>query len=112
MKSPSRLLAALAVALLLAGPALAADADSFELVIKDHRFIPDRIEVPAGKKMNLVIKNQDAGPEEFESYDLKREKVVKGGQEIRIIVGPLSPGEYKFIGEYHEDTAKGVLVAK
>ena len=35
-----------------------------------------------------------------------------GGQEIRIIVGPLSPGEYKFIGEYHEDTAKGVLVAK
>ena len=112
MKSPSRLFAALAVALVLAGPARAADAETFELVIKDHRFIPDRIEVPAEKKVTLLVRNLDASPEEFESYDLKREKVVKGGQEIRVIVGPLSPGEYKFVGEYHEDTAKGVLVAR
>ncbi len=58
------------------------------------------------------MKNQDKTPEEFESGDLKREKVVKAGQEIRITVGPLKAGEYKFVGEYHEDTAKGVLVAK
>lgn len=96
----------------LAAPAVAADADTFEIVIKDHRFAPDRLDIPADKKITLVVKNQDATVEEFESHDLKREKVVAGGREIRIVLGPLKAGEYKFFGEYHEDTAKGVLVAK
>lgn len=103
--------ASLAAGLLLAAPAHAADGD-VEIVIKDHRFIPDRVEVPAGQKVTLVIKNQDSGPEEFESHDLKREKIVAGGKEIRVVIGPLKPGEYKFFGEYHEATAKGVVVVK
>jgi hypothetical protein len=91
---------------------MAAEPATFELVLKDHRFTPDRLEVPAGEKIALVVKNQDPTPEEFDSHDLKREKVVKGGQEIRVLVGPLAAGEYKFAGEYNEKTAKGVLVAK
>lgn len=103
--------AALAATLSLA-QAQAAEPDTFEIAIKDHRFSPDRIEVPAGKKITLVVRNEDATPEEFESHDLKREKVVAGGKEIRVVVGPLKAGEYKFVGEYHEDVAKGVVVAK
>ncbi|HTH17028.1 MAG TPA: cupredoxin domain-containing protein [Magnetospirillum sp.] len=95
---------------LAATPALA--ADSYELVIKDHRFVPDRLEIPANTKVELLVKNQDPSPEEFESHDLKREKVIKGNSEAKVLVGPLQPGEYKFIGEYNEATAKGVLVAK
>jgi plastocyanin len=91
--------------------ALAAD-DTVTLTIKDHRFEPARLEVPAGKKFNLVVKNLDATPEEFESHDLKREKVIAGKGQATITIGPLKPGTYKFVGEYHEKTAQGQMVAK
>ena len=91
--------------------ALAAD-DSFTLTIKDHRFDPSRLDVPAGKKLKLVVKNLDATPEEFESHDLKREKVIAGKGQATIAIGPLKPGTYKFVGEYHESTAQGQIVAK
>lgn len=92
-------------------PALAAE-DSFTVVIQDHRFEPSRLEVPAGKKLKLLVKNLDPTPEEFESHDLKREKVIPGNSQITIIIGPLKPGSYKFVGEYHESTAQGQIVAK
>lgn len=90
---------------------LAAD-DTFTLTIKDHRFDPAQLEVPAGKKLKLVVKNLDPTPEEFESHDLKREKVIAGKGQATITLGPLKPGTYKFAGEYHESTAQGQLVAK
>jgi plastocyanin len=95
----------------LSGRALAQDA-ALVLTIKDHRFEPAELQVPAGKKIRLLVKNVDATPEEFESPDLKREKVIPGKSEATIIFGPLKPGIYKFIGEFHESTAKGSVVAK
>jgi plastocyanin len=103
---------AAALALFAATAAHAEDEASFELIIKDHKFQPARLEVPANKKVTLVVKNQDSTPEEFESKELKREKVIAPGKQVPVMVGPLKPGEYKFFGEYHEDTAQGVLVAK
>jgi hypothetical protein len=104
------LLIALGAGLPSAG-AVAAD-DTFTVVIKEHRFDPDQLEVPAGKKFKLVVKNLDATPEEFESHDLKREKIIAGKGQATIIIGPLKPGAYKFVGEYHESTAQGQIVAK
>ena len=103
----------LALAILLSGSlaAFAQDAD-FAIAIKDHKFSPDRIEVPAGKKVKLVVDNQDATPEEFESHPLKVEKVIPGKSKATIYVGPLKAGEYKFVGEFNEKTAQGVIVAK
>ena len=82
------------------------------ITIKDHRFSPDRIELPAGKKVKLIVENKDATPEEFESEALKIEKVIPGNSKATIYVGPLKAGEYKFVGEFNEKTAKGVIVAK
>jgi plastocyanin len=93
------------------GGALAQDA-AFTLTIKDHRFEPAELQVPAGKKVRLLVKNLDATPEEFESHDLKREKVIPGKSEATIIIGPLKPGTYKFVGEFHESTAKGSIIAR
>jgi plastocyanin len=87
-------------------------ADEFTLVIKDHRFEPAEITVPAGKKIKLIVQNQDATPEEFESHSLNREKVIAGKSSASIFIGPLKPGTYPFVGEYNEKTAKGVIVAK
>lgn len=95
---------------LIASPALA--ADEFTIVIKDHKFNPATLEVPAGKKIKLTVDNQDATPEEFESYDFHREKIIGGNSKAVIFVGPLKKGEHKFFGEFNMKTAQGVLVAK
>jgi plastocyanin len=92
--------------------AFAAGEPEFNVVIEGHKFVPDRIEVPAGQKVRLLVENKDATPEEFESGALKIEKVIPGKSRATIFVGPLKAGEYKFVGEFNEKTAKGVIVAK
>lgn len=93
-------------------PVSVADEATFELKIHNHRFEPETVTVPANKRVRLVVRNADATPEEFESYRLNREKVIPGGGTAIIYVGPLDPGTYPFIGEFHEATAKGRIVAK
>ncbi len=83
----------------------------FELSIKDHQFTPAELKVPAGAKIKLVVSNLDSSPEEFESHSLNREKIIAGKSKANIYVGPLKPGKYSFVGEFHEDTARGVIVA-
>lgn len=92
-------------------PALAAEAE-FGLVIRDHRFEPAELRVPAGRKVRLVVQNLDATAEEFESHDLNREKMIAPGAKVGIFVGPLAPGRYSFFGEFNERTARGVVIAE
>jgi len=92
-------------------PAMAT-ADEYTVVIKNHMFIPDRIEVTAGQKHRLIVLNQDATPEEFESYELNREKVVAGHSKIVVFLPPLETGEYPFFGEFNPDTAQGRIIVK
>ena len=87
-------------------------ADDLTLTIRDHRYDPQELTVPANTKVKLVVKNLDATPEEFESFDLNREKVVGAGAQIEVFVGPLEPGKYEFFGDFHQDTARGHLIAK
>lgn len=92
-----------------------ANADSppeFTLRIKDHLFYPSELVVPANQKIRLLIINEDPTPEEFESYELNREKVILGGRRTVIFVGPLRPGTYSFFGEFNMSTAQGVLIAE
>lgn len=105
------LIVAAGVVSAFSGAALAGEPE-VSLVIKDHRFIPEEVAVPAGQKVKLSIENQDSTPEEFESHELRREKVISGHSSATIWVGPLKPGTYPFVGEFHEATAKGRIVAK
>jgi high-affinity iron transporter len=102
---------ALALTLAMGRPAHAGD-DLPTVEFRDHRFVPDRIEVPAGVKFRLTVKNTDSTADEFESTDLNREKLVPPGQTITVFLGPLDPGTYHFFGDFHQDTARGVIVAK
>ena len=92
--------------------ALAQELDTFTIVIRNHQFEPVETIIPAGKKVKLIIDNQDPTPEEFESHDLNREKVISGGKQGIVFVGPVKKGTYKFVGEFHEATAKGVIIAQ
>ena len=82
------------------------------LTIKDHQFQPSELTIPAGTKSKLRIENQDATPEEFDSYALDREKVITGHSSATIFIGPLDAGRYPFIGEFHSATAQGVIIAQ
>jgi len=82
------------------------------LEIRDHLFIPSELVVPANTKVKLVVYNRDPTPEEFESYELNREKVIVGGQRAIIFIGPLAPGEYLFFGEFNPKTAQGKVIAR
>jgi hypothetical protein len=107
-------LAALALATVVSGigPAVADEQPERTIVIKDHHFDPAVVEIPANARVKLVIDNQDETPEEFESLELRREKIVPGNSKAIIWIDPLPAGEYGFFGEFHEETAQGTLIAK
>ncbi|WP_297900698.1 cupredoxin domain-containing protein [Metallibacterium sp.] len=89
--------------------AVAAEPPSFRLAIVNHRFQPATLTIPANTKVKLVVENRDATPEEFESNDFDREKVILPNSSAVIFVGPLRPGQYRFFGEFNPATAQGVL---
>ena len=106
------LMAVTALTLPIAG-AWAADAPpEIPLVIEKNRFQPDEIRVKAGTPFVLVVTNKDVTPEEFESKELRIEKVIPGGKTLKIRVRALKAGTYPFVGEYHEKTAKGRIIAE
>jgi hypothetical protein len=108
----NRLLPVLAIGFLaIAAPAIAAEPE-MALSIKDHRFEPAELKVPAGQRIRLVVHNQDRTPEEFESHSLNREKIIPGGAKATLYIGPLKPGRHEFFGEYNPTTAKGAVVAE
>ena len=83
-----------------------------DIYSKDHKFSPSVVELPQGRKIIITVHNQDPTIEEFESIELKREKIVLGNSETKIILAPLKPGEYKFFGDFHQDTAQGKIIIK
>ena len=83
-----------------------------QIEIRDHLFFPSTVEIPANQKIRLFIINNDPTPEEFESYELNREKVIPGNSKTVIFIGPLAPGEYPFFGEFFPKTAQGKVFAR
>lgn len=107
-----RVIVAIGLVAILAMGAAAARADDYVLTIKDHRFNPTEIKVPANKRVQITVINDDPTPEEFESHEMKVEKVIPGKSKGVVRIGPLKPGRYPFFGEFHEATAKGTIVAE
>ena len=97
--------------LLLSGLVFAADQE-VTLVIENHQMKPSTIEIPADKKIKLIMINKDSSTEEFESYDLAREKIVPANSTTDLYIGPLKPGVYKFHGELNPKTAHGEIIVK
>jgi heme/copper-type cytochrome/quinol oxidase subunit 2 len=85
--------------------------DVFALTLKDHQFAPTELHVPANERFRIEVENLDPTSAEFESADLRVEKIVVGGGKITVFAGPLKPGTYKFFDDYHPDVAKGVIIA-
>lgn len=97
---------------LLFTTAVHAEPVTVHLLIKDGRFYPATLEVPAGVRIKIAIHNEGPGAEEFESLPLRKEKVLAPGASSFVVIAPLKPGTYPFFGEFHPDTAQGRIVAK
>ena len=107
-----RLAPAALLLLLFTAPAARADDPEFRLTIREHRFEPATIEIPASTRVKLLIENTDPTPEEFESYPLNREKVIPGKSKGVVYIGPLRPGTYPFFGDFNQKTAQGQIVVR
>jgi hypothetical protein len=101
----------LLIGIVLGAATTAWAADPVVLILKDHQFAPPAVTVPAGERFRIEVQNQDSTPAEFESSDLRVEKIVAPGGKIIVNAGPLKPGTYKFFDDYHPDLAKGTLTA-
>ena len=102
--------AAAVICALLTIPALAGET-VVQVTLKDHKFTPAEVEAPAGKPLTVEVFNQDSTAAEFESKDLRVEKVTPAGGKATVRVRPLKPGRYRFFDDYHE-SAVGYLVVK
>jgi plastocyanin len=91
--------------------AFAADLPTFKLEMNDGKLNPARIEVPAGQRIKIEVHNVGKGAAEFESVELRKEKVLAPGADSFVVIAPLDKGEYKFFDDFHQ-SAQGVIVAK
>jgi hypothetical protein len=102
------LLAAIAVS----GPVFAqSQTPSFSLTLRDRQWEPATLEVPANQKIELRITNAGASAAEFESTDLRREKIIPPGHEVVVYIGPLRPGSYEFFDDFNP-AARGRITAR
>lgn len=103
---------ALAGLCFLAASAYGGGPPEIELIIRNHLFEPSELVVPAHTKIRLAVHNRDPSPEEFESWELNREKIIMGNSTARIFIGPLAPGVYPFFGEFHPQSAQGKIIVE
>ncbi|MGB0938535.1 MAG: cupredoxin domain-containing protein [Colwellia sp.] len=89
-----------------------AKTKEFHLTIENHVFTPSELKVPANEKVKLIIYNKDKVAEEFDSFDLNREKVLFPDKKTTIYIGPLQEGRYEYFGEYNPNTARGIILVE
>ncbi|HVJ65008.1 MAG TPA: cupredoxin domain-containing protein [Bdellovibrionota bacterium] len=104
------------LALAAATLAHTAETPPLEIRIKDGEdgkkiFVPDRVTVKAGERFRVLVINETANSEEFESSSMVVEKFLGPRRRATITLGPLKPGEYEFFGELNLPPPKGILTA-
>lgn len=96
----------------LANVARADEPVTFDIVLRAGRIEPARLDVPAGRRIKLALRNDGPGPCEFENLELRVEKVLAPGASSFVVIAPLRPGSYRFVDEFHPDTGRLDLIAK
>jgi hypothetical protein len=88
----------------------AAAMPEFHLVLKDQKFEPATLKVPADTKFKVLVTNRNPAPSEFESTDFNREKIVLPNSTVTVFIGPLGKGTYKFFDDFHQSTTGSLVV--
>lgn len=99
-------------ALMLVSTQAFGEDNKVSLSLSNHRFTPEEIHVKANTPSTVSLTNNDDQAEEFDSTTLRIEKIVAGHSTGTMRWRPLAPGRYPFMGEFHSETAQGVVVAE
>ena len=83
-----------------------------DVTIRHHRFETTVTTVPKGQPLLFRVTNAGKSMEEFESYDMAFEVVVRPGQTVEIPVSGLGEGTYEYFGDFHPGTARGTITVK
>ncbi|SBW15541.1 hypothetical protein BR10RB9215_C20204 [Brucella sp. 10RB9215] len=89
-----------------------AEEPTFRLEFKDGVITPDRLEVPANTRFRIELVNTGSMPAEFESLELRKEKVIAAQSETVMVIRTLDPGEYPFFDDFHPGGTPAILIAK
>ncbi|MDE2593022.1 MAG: cupredoxin domain-containing protein [Burkholderiales bacterium] len=113
MARPARWIALMLAASSLGWPqARADDLLSYTVTLSKGRINPPTLEVPAGKRIKLVLRNEGPGPSEFENLDMHVEKILAPGAQSFVVLPSLRTGTYRFIDEFHPDAGGLNLIVK
>ena len=112
MSFPIRLMSLAFLALFSEAAALAEEDPVFTIKFADGKIDPPVVEVPANRRFKLILQNEGTTPVEFESNELRREKVLGAGTSSFIVIKRLDPGEYQFFDDFHLDTPPAKLIAR
>jgi hypothetical protein len=108
----SRLACAAALACFLLPSSGLTDEDPvFSLTFRDGAIEPLVTVVPVGTRFKLVLKNEGESPVEFESTELRKEKVLGPGVTTFIVIRRLDAGEHVFFDDFHPSAPNAKLVA-
>jgi len=83
-----------------------------EIRFENHHFVPQNLTVAAGQELVIKVVNASTETIELESFKLNREKALSPGQTISVHLPALSPGNYDFYDDFHQDVPEGTIVAK
>ena len=89
----------------------AAQETEINITVKDKKFNPSTITVPANKPFKLIVKNADSAAMEIESKNPRFEKVIAPGTTATINMKPLETGTYSFYDDFNKSN-KGEIVSK
>jgi hypothetical protein len=93
-------------------PLAGGEEPTFTLEFHDGEVSPLRVEVAAHARFKLELRNTGETPAEFESSELRKEKVIAPNSTSVLVFHTLDPGEYPFFDDFHPDAPKAVIVAK
>lgn len=87
------------------------DMPVYKIEFNDGQITPLFLEVAANQPFKIELFNIGKSPIEFESLELRKEKVLSPGTQSFIVIRRLAPGEYKFFDDFHLDAPHAVIRA-
>jgi hypothetical protein len=109
---PALLALTLATALLCLSPPSAAQSANFEIIAQDGPLQPAQLQVPAGVKLRITLRNTGKTPVEFESLGLHLERLVQPDSAATVTVPGLSAGSYSIGDEFHPNNGTVQILAR
>ena len=88
-----------------------ARAGALPVRMKATKFEPERLEVPTGQSVRILVENSDPGMHSFTIEALDADVTLNPGSERLVELANLPPGEYAYVCRLfgHETTMKGIL---